>query len=164
MSINSVTFGSNTYSQGVQSGQSSMAAAFKQRKQDFAALSSALNSGDLQGAQKAFAALQQDKQSIQQSRGAQGADQDGDNDGSKASSGASQRDQDMTALGNALNSGDLKAAQQAFSNLQQDMQASRAKHHHHGGNTQSAAAAANSSTSSAGDNSTSTGSSISTTA
>jgi len=165
MSINSVSFGSNTYSQGVQSNQSNMAAAFKQRKQDFSTLSSALNSGDLQGAQKAFAALQQDQQAIQQNRGAQGADQDGDNDGSKTSSSASQRNQDMTALGSALNSGDLKGAQQALANLQQDMQASRAghHHHHHGGNAQSASAAATSSTSSAGDNTASTGS-ISTTA
>ena len=56
MSISSVSNNANP----LQSAQ--MSGAFKQRKQDFAALGSALQSGDLAGAQKAFSALQQDTQ------------------------------------------------------------------------------------------------------
>src|SRR5512135_2855409 len=119
MSVTSVSFGNNSFAQGPQS------AAFQQRKQDFSALQSALSSGDLDGAKKAFASLQQDTQSIRQGRSSQGTDQDGDNDGSKGaqSSNGGQGKQDFTALQNALNAGDLKGAQQAFASLQQDMQA-----------------------------------------
>ena len=48
------------------------AAAFKQRRADLNALKTALQSGDLAGAQKAFAALQQDLQSAQGAAGQRG--------------------------------------------------------------------------------------------
>lgn len=155
MSITSVSSGSNYYSPNIQTSQSSIANAFKQRKQDFATLAGALNSGDLSGAQQAFASLQQDIQAIAQGRGAQGADGDGDNDGGQATASTSatpsgsgnpidQRTPDMTALSNALGSGDLNAAQQAFASLQQDLQAmGQARHHHgHQGNAGTATASA----------------------
>ncbi len=154
MTISSVSSGANPYTQGLQSGQ--VSDAFKQRKQDFSALSSALQSGDLAGAQKAFSALQQDTQALRQSRSGQGADQDGDNDGSKTSqaSQASQASQNgktsmqdlMNQLKQALSSGDLQGAQQAFATLQQNRQANGHHHHHHGGagasNTTSASSTA----------------------
>jgi hypothetical protein len=155
MSISSVSFGNNPYAQGVQAGQSS---AFQQRRQDFSALQSALGSGDLAGAQKAFASLQQDMQAMGQARGGRGADRDGDNDGSGgAQTGQTgqtgqpsfqaqldQRKQDFSALQSALSSGDLAGAQKAFASLQQDMRATGKGHHHHhqqasGGNTSGAA-------------------------
>ena len=53
--------------------QSTRPSAFKQRNQDFQALSQALGSNDLAGAQSAFAALQKDLAAIGQSRsGSQG--------------------------------------------------------------------------------------------
>ncbi|MBZ0090671.1 MAG: hypothetical protein K8F27_00395 [Sulfuricellaceae bacterium] len=144
MSISSISSGSNPYVQNAQSGASGLSDLFKQRKQDFSTLASALKSGDLQGAQQAFASLQQDNQTIQQSRGAQGAggassgggDADGDNDGSKSGQAGAQgvggqRAKDFAALSSALGSGDLQGAQQAFATLQQDIQTSRQGHHHH---------------------------------
>lgn len=138
MAINGVSLGSNPYVQNAQS-QSGLSAAFKQRKQDFSTLANALSSGDLQGAQQAFASLQQDMQAIQQARGAQGAGPDGNFNGNAqngqggAQGAASQRQQDFSALASALSSGDLQGAQKAFATLQQDMQALRQGHHHHGG-------------------------------
>ncbi|HVT12767.1 MAG TPA: hypothetical protein VHE55_10910 [Fimbriimonadaceae bacterium] len=78
--------------------------------QNFKALSSALQSGDLAGAQKAFSALQA-------------------NAPKKASAQNNPAAKDFDALGQALQSGDLGAAQKAFATIQQDMQAKRA----HGG-------------------------------
>ncbi|MHB9119606.1 MAG: hypothetical protein ACYC2R_15245 [Burkholderiales bacterium] len=161
MSISSISSGSNPYVQNAQSGASGLSDLFKQRKQDFSSLASALKSGDLQGAQQAFASLQQDKQTIQQSRGAQGAgggDSDGDNDGSKSGqAGAqgigSQRSKDFAALSSALGSGDLQGAQQAFATLQQDIQTSRQGHHHHhqqGAGVQPSASTSTGSTASTG--------------
>lgn len=98
------------------------------RKNDFQALASALNSGDLSGAQNAFAALQKDLPPGQQA-GATG----GQNDNSKNNPVAT----DFQNLSQALSSGDLSSAQSAFAKLQQDMQAMqgghRGHHHHHGG-------------------------------
>lgn len=150
MSIGSVSPTLAPYAQG------SLADAFKQRRQDFGSLASALGSGNLQGAQQAFAALQQDMQTIAQARSAQGSgDADGDNDGSSAAQGTTgqtastssfqsllaQRTQDLNALSTALGAGDLQSAQQAFAALQQDMQAlGQGRHrHHHGAAAASAA-------------------------
>jgi len=154
MSVTSI--GSNLYSQNLQSNLSD---AFKQRKQDFTSLANALNSGNLQGAQQAFASLQQDMQTIRQGRESGHADQGGDHRGggrSNVQGASSQRQQDFTALANALKSGNLQSAQQAFATLQQDMQAIRQDHrHHHGGNAQSGTqglTAADGSASATGDN------------
>jgi DNA-binding FadR family transcriptional regulator len=93
----------------------------QQRKTDWQSLASALQSGDLTGAQQAFSSLQ--------------AMQTGGNQGASSTSPISS---DFTALGKAIQSGDLNAAQTAFQKLQTDMQTMRAHHHHHhqGGTTQ----------------------------
>jgi ribosomal protein S20 len=148
MSISSVSNGASPYTQGLQPSQ--ISDALKQRKQDFTALSNALQSGDIAGAQKAFSAMQQDTQTIRQFRSGQGGDRDGDNDGSKAvqagqsgqNSKTSMQDL-MKSLKQALSSGDLQGAQQAFATLQQNMQANQGhRHHHHGGGAQPAASSA----------------------
>lgn len=105
-------------SSGTNPYQSSMRSEFKQRGQDFKALDSALQSGDLSGAQKAFAALQTDMQNIQSSRSQQGQGQQQNSPFAN----------DFQALSDALNSGDVSAAQKAFATLKQDMQAARQAH------------------------------------
>ena len=113
MAVGSVS-PNNPYVQNAQMGQAS---AFKQRRQDFEALAQALGSGDLSGAQSAFAALQQDLKNVGQSQSGQQA-------------GASGQDKFQTALqalSQALSSGDLSAAQSAFASLQQ----ARGHHHRH---------------------------------
>ena len=71
---------------------------------DLAALSSALQNGDLQKAQKAFGTLQQDmgNSSTQTTTATPGTD--------------------LTAVGNALQSNDLGGAQNAFATLMKDLQ------------------------------------------
>ncbi len=73
-----------------------------QMKQNFDALGSALQSGNLDDAKKAFAQLQKN---------------------APAQSGSSRNpvSSEMESLSKALNSGDLKAAQEAYSNIQQKM-------------------------------------------
>jgi hypothetical protein len=77
-----------------------------QTKQNFEDLSSALRSGDLDAARKAFALLQKS------------APAQSDDDKNSMSS-------TMAALGTALNSGDLKGAQEAYSKIQQKLSQSR---------------------------------------
>jgi hypothetical protein len=106
--------------------QNTVANQYQQLKSDFIDLSKSLSSGDITGAQKAFAALQQDMQGL-------GGVQSG-----------SQVGNDLAALGNALQSGDLAGAQKAFATLKTDMQSAksgdpaqggqqvrRGHHHHH---------------------------------
>ncbi len=83
---------------------------FKEIKQDFQQLASALQSGDLTDAQSAYSNIQQVLQA---------------NSGSSTSGGSSTLQNDFTALGQALQSGDLSTAQSAFAQLQSDVQASR---------------------------------------
>jgi hypothetical protein len=71
---------------------------------DLAALGGALQSGDLTGAQDAFATLPQDMGN-------------GSGQTTTATPGM-----DLTSLGNALQSGDLTGAQDAFATLMQDLQ------------------------------------------
>jgi len=110
---------------------------FQQVRKDFASLKSSLNSGDLGGAQKAFATLTQDLQSVTQ---AQTGQQAGTN---------STLDDDLSAIGTALQKGDITGAQNAFQTLQKDMQQMRQaqggqkthgahhhRHHHHGGSAE----------------------------
>jgi len=70
-------------------------------KQDFSNLSTALSSGNLTDAQKAFATLQQDAPA--------------------QNSQNSQFSKDIQSLGNALQSGDLSSAQEVFSTIQAKM-------------------------------------------
>jgi DNA-binding FadR family transcriptional regulator len=108
MSVSSVSSNSSL-------AQTDWRSLMNQWKQDFKQLASALQDGDLAGAQKAFKALQQLQQSNQP--GGQSSN------GQQASSGNNPIQDDFAALGKALNSGDLNAAQSAFSQLQSDMQA-----------------------------------------
>ncbi len=80
----------------------------------FQQLAKSLQSGDLAGAQQAFATLQQDAP--------------------KGAAGKGPLSTDIAGLGQALQSGDLAGAQKAFATLQQDAQkvgAGRGHHHHH---------------------------------
>ncbi len=83
---------------------------FQQIKQDFQQLASALQSGDLQGAQSAYSNIQQVL---------------GSNANSSGSGGSNTLQNDFATLGQALQSGDLTQAQSAFSQLQSDFQAGR---------------------------------------
>jgi hypothetical protein len=107
-----------------------------QWKQDFKQLASAIRSGDLSDAQQAYAAIQQLQQSAQS--GGQSSNQQ------QANSGNNPIQNDFAALGQALQSGDMNAAQSAFSQLQTDMKAAfqngasggvqsahHGHHHHH---------------------------------
>ncbi|MGA2227494.1 MAG: hypothetical protein ABSH41_23910 [Syntrophobacteraceae bacterium] len=81
---------------------------------DLNTLATALQSGDLAGAQKAFATLQQDMQNTGQTQSAQQTSQ------------TSQQNNDFNTLAKALQSGDLTGAQQAFTSLMQDAQTAAA--------------------------------------
>ena len=107
----------------------------QQIQQDFKQLAGSLQSGDLAGAQKAYVALQ--KLLPSQSQNSTSSSQ-------SSSSSTNPIVNDFNALGKALQSGDLTAAQSAFSTLQSDlksqsqssttgalMQAMRPHHHHH---------------------------------
>ena len=111
----------------------------QQIQQDFKQLAGSLQSGDLAGAQKAYAALQKllPSQSKNSTSSTQSSSQ-------SSSSSTNPIVNDFNALGKALQSGDLTAAQSAFSTLQSDlksqsqssttgalMQAMRPHHHHH---------------------------------
>jgi outer membrane protein assembly factor BamD (BamD/ComL family) len=84
---------------------------FRQIKQDYNELASALQSGNLSDAQSAYASIQQLVSAHQNSSN------------SNTSSSASNTIQtDFAALGQALQSGSLSQAQSAFSQLQSDLQ------------------------------------------
>lgn len=95
----------------------------QQREQDFNQLGTALQSGDLASAQKAFA----DLQSLRPG----GQDQNSSGSGSSAVSGTNSITSDFASLGQALSAGSLTDAQDAFTKIQQDMQSHRGGHHHH---------------------------------
>jgi hypothetical protein len=112
MSVSGISSGNNLYPAALQSANS-------QRRTDFQALGSALQSSDLAGAQAAFAALQRDLQGVGQTQAQSGVQSDYQN------------------LATALQSGDLPSAQKAFAALRQDLQTvlhrhSHHHHHHHG--------------------------------
>jgi DNA-binding FadR family transcriptional regulator len=86
---------------------------FQQLRQDFSQLSSALQSGDLSGAQSAYSSLQKLLQSRQNSAATPG------------SNVPNTIQTDFAALGQALQSGDVNQARSAFSQLRSDLQARR---------------------------------------
>jgi len=86
----------------------------KQIQSDFQALASALQTGNLAGAQQAFALLTKDAPSI-----AQGLTSQGGNNS-------------LSNLASALQSGNLAGAQQAFAALTQSGKSHRPHHHHPG--------------------------------
>jgi hypothetical protein len=106
-------------------------------RQQFLQLAKSLNSGDLAGAQQAYASLTQ----------AQGSTQIDPN---------SPFGQALSQIGKSLQSGDLSGAQQALSSLkQQGAQGAHHHHHHHGSKSSSST-----SDSSASSTSTSTAASL----
>jgi hypothetical protein len=148
--------------------QSDSTSVLNQLKQDFKQLANALQSGNLTGAQQAFKALQQLQQSNQS--GGQSSN------GQQSSTGNNPIQNDFAALGQALSSGNLSAAQSDFSQLKTDMQAAgasgasgaqsahRGHHHRHASSasdSDSDSAASTASTTSASSQSGSTGSTIS---
>jgi hypothetical protein len=118
-------------------------------RQQFLQLANSLNSGDLSGAQQAYASLTQTQQ--------QGNTQiDPNSPFGKA----------LTQIGQALQSGDLSGAQQALSSLKQQG-TQGAHHHHHHRQGSSSTTTSNSSTTSAtsaASTSSATGSSVNLTA
>lgn len=93
---------------------------FKQGKSDFQVLGSAIQSGDLAGAQAAFAALNQDVAAYQQDRTAAGL--------SPYLSDSQRQDalKSMSSFAADLQSGDISAAQDTYAQLQQSVQAQKA--------------------------------------
>jgi len=92
---------------------------FAQFRQNFQAIGSALQAGDLQAAQQAFVDLQQ----LLSNSAAGNQTQSGQ---------VNLFTPDMNALSKALSgTGNLNDAQAAFAKLQQDMQAVQGHHHHH---------------------------------
>jgi soluble cytochrome b562 len=89
----------------------------QQIKTDLQSLAQALQSGNLQAAQQAFAALQKDSPAKSSTT-------------TTSSTNSSNPNDQMNTLSQALQSGNLSAAQQAFSQLQQ---AHHGHHRHHGG-------------------------------
>ena len=86
--------------------------AMAQRSQDFLALQSTLQAGNLPAAQRAFAAFQQDVQKTSVTAGP-----------SSLFGPGTQGGQDLQSLGSALKSANLASAQRAFASLQRDIQA-----------------------------------------
>jgi len=93
-----------------------------------------IDNGDMSGAKSAFDALQKNRPGA----GAGASSSTGTN----ATTGTSQRDQDIAALGKAIDSGDADAAKQALAKLRDDgknaagaaqgAQGAQGAHHHHG--------------------------------
>jgi len=112
-----------TLTQAIQNGTSNANPA----AQAFSALGQALQSGDLAGAQQAFATLQQDLQGGSQvgHHHHHHHHSDGGSSGSISSSSNpfAQAAQEFNALGQALQAGNLSAAQQDYAAIQQDLQA-----------------------------------------
>jgi hypothetical protein len=81
------------------------------RSADFTTLQSALQSGNLAGAQSAFGGFLQDVQKISQTAGP-----------SSLFGAGTQASKDLQSLGSALKSADLSGAQKAFASLKQDVQ------------------------------------------
>jgi hypothetical protein len=89
----------------------------QQRRKDFEALTSAVKSGDIAGAQTALTTFEQDLQ--------------GALDGSQTSQTQSTPAQDLKALQDAFSANDLTSAQKSFSALLEDLKQAKSHHHHH---------------------------------
>jgi hypothetical protein len=98
-----------------------------------------IGNGDMTGAKAAFDTLQKNRKGAGATSSA----------GTDAATGTSQRDQDIAALGKAIDSGDADAAKQALAKLRDDgknaagaaggaQSAQGAHHHHHGHKAQAA--------------------------
>ena len=112
--------------------QNTLQSPFQQGTADFQQLGQSLSTGNLSGAQQAFSALM----SLIQFQGSSAANTNGSSgNGSPLSGGnGSPLAADLTQIGQALQGGNLSAAQQGFANLMQHLHGHG--HHHHGGNVQ----------------------------
>jgi outer membrane protein assembly factor BamD (BamD/ComL family) len=143
-SVNSTTNPNQTTNQ--QSGYTQIA-------QNFQAIGSALQSGDLSSAQSALAAFQQALQGNSQSNSQTSSSQPfGKN---------SQANKDYQNLTSALQSGNLSTAQKAYASLQNDLKsaqstksAHKGHHHHHAASATSATASSTTPTTSSTSSST----------
>jgi len=110
MSISSISSNAPAYQPPQQNGM----------RQNFLQLTQAVQSGDLSGAQQAYASLIQALPS----------------QGAKAGNGAGGQSnpfqQAIQSIGSALQSGDISGAQQALQTFQRQMKGARHGHHHHG--------------------------------
>jgi hypothetical protein len=116
--------------QGVNQSQSGQqASGTSQLSNDLAAVGSALQSNDLSGAQSAFTQLTQDLQSaeqtqVQQAQAGQqvyGHHHHHHHHGDSSQTASTTVTNDLTALGNALQSGNVANAQSAFTTLMNDL-------------------------------------------
>ncbi len=113
MSVNSVAGGSAA----LQMLQANHQAHRKQFEQAQQSLAQSLNASDIQGAQKAYDTL---SQLIQSGPGAKNG---------KTFGGNTTLQQDFSALGDALKSGDANAAQKTFAQFTQDLTAAQQARH-----------------------------------
>lgn len=127
MSISSITSNSDYYQNYLINGSTSLK---QQGQQDFKSLADALQSGDLSGAQSAFAALLQlfPNSSSPANNQTQSA---ATSSAASSSNGTNSITNDLGALGQAIQSGDLAGAQNDFSKLMQDIKLIGGGHHHH---------------------------------
>ena len=130
MSISSISSNSDYYQSSAINGSSSLR---QQGQQDFKSLMDSLQSGDLSGAQSAFASLLQLLPNLSSAVNSQ-TQSSATSSQASSSNGTNSITNDLSALGQALQSSDLTGAQNDFSKLMQDMQAIKAiggGHHHH---------------------------------
>ena len=106
----------------------------QQKRLDFQQLVQSLQNGNLGGAQQAFSALEQLMSASGASQGTTQNQRQGSQDNPLRT--------DLSAIGQALQSGDLAGAQTAYAHLQQDVQALRHTHQQANGLVRSAAGAA----------------------
>ena len=127
MSISSISSNSDYFQSYSINGSDSLK---QQRQQDFKSLAVALQSGDLSGAQSAFASLLQMLPNSSSAANSQ-TQIAATSSTSGSINGTSSITSDLSALGQAIQSGDLTGAQNDFSKLTQDMQTIGGGHHHH---------------------------------
>jgi hypothetical protein len=99
-------------------------------KSDFAALFSAVQSGDMTSAQQALTQLQADQQAVYGPASPSGSASATTATSSTNSSGSPVQN-DLQSLISAVKAGDPAAAQKALSTLQGDLKALGGGHHHH---------------------------------
>jgi CubicO group peptidase (beta-lactamase class C family) len=127
MSISSISSNSDYYQNYLTNGSTSLK---QQGQQDFTSLADALQSGDLSGAQSAFASLLQLFPNLSPSANSP-TQSTATSSAASSSSSTSSITNDLSTLGQAIQSGDLTGAQNDFSKLTQDMQSIGGGHHHH---------------------------------
>lgn len=108
MSVTAISSASTT-------DQTNFASKMDKGKKDFKAMEDALKSGDLDAAKSAFETIKQNKPSGPPPGGPQGGGQGG------SESGKGGPESDFASLQKALESGDLDAAKEVFSSIQDHM-------------------------------------------